>query len=274
MSSSPYCEERAPVAGSSSYYAVRMAPDRLQSLSLYVLLKELFSIVTVSDASVAHAKLAWWRAEIARLENGTASHPLAEALKAGGFAVAGSIEQLLRITTAVETDMTQSRFLDSAVLDQYLNAAAAAPARALAIAAGLGDAGENAAAALGVSIGHARIVAELGRHARQQRIYLPHQTLRDHEVPAADILAGRDTPNLRRLVEQLSRQAQQGLDLGLAGLEFKERRKLRSLAVLAALSRARLTEIAEDGFRVALHRVALTPIRKLTIAWRSAYFGS
>ncbi len=39
---------------------------------------------------------------------------------------------------------------------------------------------------------------------------------------------------------------------------------------MAAIYRALLDEIARDGYRVLDRRIALTPIRKLWIAWKSA----
>jgi phytoene synthase len=252
---------------------VRFSPNRQRSLSLYVLLRELFAVVLISDAGVAHAKLAWWRTELARVQDGNATHPLAQALQASGFAAAGAVEQLMLITAAVETDMTQSRFLDDLTLTQYLDAAAAAPARALAIAAGLSQSVQQTASAIGLALGRCRIVTELGGHARQQRIYVPHQTLREFQVPAGDILGGRDTPHLKRLAAALSAQAQAGLAQGVSQLHGRERREMRSLVVLAALARARLAEIADDGFRIAVHRVGMTPLRKLIVGWRSAYLN-
>jgi phytoene synthase len=38
---------------------------------------------------------------------------------------------------------------------------------------------------------------------------------------------------------------------------------------MAAIYRTLLDEIARDGYRVLDHRTALTPLRKLWIAWRA-----
>jgi phytoene synthase len=38
---------------------------------------------------------------------------------------------------------------------------------------------------------------------------------------------------------------------------------------MAAIYRTLLSEIRSDGYRVLEHRVALTPIRKLWIAWKT-----
>lgn len=48
-----------------------------------------------------------------------------------------------------------------------------------------------------------------------------------------------------------------------------ERKRQRTLVALVALARALLDEIERDGFQVLHQRIALTPIRKLWIAWRA-----
>jgi phytoene synthase len=42
---------------------------------------------------------------------------------------------------------------------------------------------------------------------------------------------------------------------------------------MAAIYRALLTEIEEDGYHVLKHRISLTPIRKLWIAWKTYVRG-
>ena len=42
---------------------------------------------------------------------------------------------------------------------------------------------------------------------------------------------------------------------------------------MGAIYRALLEEIRRDGYRVLEHRVALTPIRKLWIVWKTVTFA-
>jgi hypothetical protein len=53
-----------------------------------------------------------------------------------------------------------------------------------------------------------------------------------------------------------------------------DKKELRSLKVYAALTLARLREVAKDGYQIATHRLSVTPIRKLAIAWRTTYLAS
>ena len=55
----------------------------------------------------------------------------------------------------------------------------------------------------------------------------------------------------------------------LALLPAEDARAQRPGLVMAAIYRTLLAEIRSDGYRVLDHRVALTPIRKLWIAWKT-----
>jgi phytoene synthase len=60
------------------------------------------------------------------------------------------------------------------------------------------------------------------------------------------------------------------LDRAIGQLSPRDRRAQRASLAMAAIYRTLLDEIARDGYRVLERRVALTPIRKLWLAWRAA----
>ena len=64
-------------------------------------------------------------------------------------------------------------------------------------------------------------------------------------------------------------RAQSCYDAAFAALPAQDRRSQRSALVMAAIYRTLLDEISRDGFRVLDQRVALTPLRKLWIAWKT-----
>jgi phytoene synthase len=64
-------------------------------------------------------------------------------------------------------------------------------------------------------------------------------------------------------------RARDALHTALAAVPAAERRAQRTLLALAALALALLEEIERDGYHVLHQRIALTPIRKLWIAWRA-----
>jgi phytoene synthase len=65
-------------------------------------------------------------------------------------------------------------------------------------------------------------------------------------------------------------RARDALTAALAGIPASERATQRTLRAQSAMALALLDEIERDGYQVLHQRIALTPIRKLWIAWRAA----
>lgn len=274
MTPDAYCAERGPAAGSSTYYAVQFARNRGQALALFALLRDLHAIVaSVSDPAVANAKLSWWQAELGALGSGEVSHPITKALQQHGFADPAARDALLRTTLAIETDLTQTRFLDEVQLNAYCSAAGGAPLKALAAASGINEAATFLAIeGLGGAIARARLLLRVGQDGRRGRIYLPHESLRRFQVPASEILAGTQSERLVALVRDEADRTSEAIGQAIQALRG-HRRVLRGARVLGRLNMALLTAAKDDGFQVAVHRVSLTPLRKFLIASRMALFS-
>ena len=71
------------------------------------------------------------------------------------------------------------------------------------------------------------------------------------------------------MAEQVAR-ARRWHARAMAALPAEDRRAQRPGLIMAAIYRALLDEIERDGYRVLDHRIALTPLRKLWIAWKTA----
>src|SRR4029077_8416898 len=101
------------------------------------------------------------------------------------------------------------------------------------------------------------------------RIYLPMEEMKRFDVAASDVLNFRQSENFTRVMQYQAERAMQCYDEALALLPREDRRAQRPGLVMAAIYRALLREIGRDGYRVLGQRIALTPIRKLWIAWRT-----
>jgi phytoene synthase len=66
-----------------------------------------------------------------------------------------------------------------------------------------------------------------------------------------------------------TRRAQGLYDEAMALLPAADRRAQRAGLIMAAIYRAVLDEIERDGFRVLEHKISLTPLRKLWLAWKT-----
>jgi phytoene synthase len=71
------------------------------------------------------------------------------------------------------------------------------------------------------------------------------------------------------MMELQADRAQSYYDLALAKLAPEDRKQQRSGLIMAAIYRTLLDEIRRDRFDVLDKRIALTPLRKLWIAWKT-----
>jgi phytoene synthase len=167
-------------------------------------------------------------------------------------------------------DLTQTRYLDFAALSVYCHRVAGVVGALAAGIFGYRNAGTlEYADRLGLAFQLTNIIRDVGEDARKNRLYLPNDELREFGVTAADVLNGRHTEAFVRLMRFQAERALRCYDEALALLPPEDRRAQRPGLVMAAIYRTLLHEIAEDDFQVLKQRIALTPVRKLWIAWRT-----
>ncbi|HVE11354.1 MAG TPA: presqualene diphosphate synthase HpnD [Paraburkholderia sp.] len=274
MNFDEYCQQKAAPPGSSIYYALRQAPAGRQPLltALFALRREFEETVKeTSDPTIGRTKLAWWQKEAASLAAGQPSHPVSQALAAHLPAVAAEYPALQTLLAGFSMDLDQARYLDYPNLRRYIDSVGGTFAELVARAtAKEPDQAAVWAAPLGRALMLAQFVVELGNDARRGRIYIPIDEMQRFNVTAADLINRRYSDAFTDLMRFQTTRARDALDAALAALPAAERRTQRTLRALAALSLALLDEIERDGYHVLHQRIALTPIRKLWVAWRAA----
>ncbi|MGB5080986.1 MAG: presqualene diphosphate synthase HpnD [Burkholderiales bacterium] len=273
MTPDEYCRQKAAQSGSSFYYSFLFLPieKRNAIIALYAFCREVDDAVDESrEPAVAAAKLAWWRTEVAQLFAGGPQHPVTRAL-AGAIGRFGITQAHLdEIMDGMEMDLSQSRYPDFAGLQRYCHrVAGVVGALAAAIFGYRNPATLDYAERLGLAFQLTNIIRDVGEDARNDRIYLPMDELARFGVTAADILNARHTENFARLMRFHTERALRCYDEAFALLPAEDRRAQRPGLVMAAIYRTLLEEIAADGYQVLRQRVALTPVRKLWIAWRT-----
>jgi phytoene synthase len=75
---------------------------------------------------------------------------------------------------------------------------------------------EHLARHAGLAQGIVQIIANLPRDASHRQLFLPQQVLASHGCQMEDVFAGKETPNLRAVLEQLAGEAQQHLTTALS----------------------------------------------------------
>jgi len=273
VSPDAYCQQKAVTRGSSLYYAfLFLPPPRRHAVSaLYAFCRELNDVVEAAiDPQLAATKLAWWRTELGRLFAGTPQHPVTRALAPAVEPYGLDAARLAQIIDGRAMDLSQTRYLDFAALLRYCDGVASTLQVQAASIFGYRDARTlDYARALGTALQLTRILRDVGADARKNRIYLPMDELRDHGVPAADLLNARHGEAFVAMMRTQAARAHGYYDRALAALPAGERRAQRAGLIMAAHGRTLLGEIERDGFQVLDRRTALTPMRKLWLATRT-----
>ncbi|AJC18898.2 presqualene diphosphate synthase HpnD [Pandoraea sputorum] len=268
-----YCRQKAGPPGSALYYALLQLPPskRDAAYAAHAFCQEISDIHSaVHDPGVAHAKLDWWRQELARLFAGNPAHPVTRALLPVVQNSKLSRETFEAVLHGAEMDLSQMRYLDFAGLTHYCDAAGGAPAELTSQVYGFDDPQTPALArALGHAITLGRRVTDAGVDARSGYVYFPIDELQRFGVTAADIQNGKYSPAFVELMKFQHARARQAIIDAAAAIPKQDRRKQRPLLALAALQLALMDEVAASDYQVLHQRIDLTPLRKFWRAWRA-----
>ena len=277
MTHDEYCRHKAADSGSSFYYSFFFLPPvrRQAIMALYAFCREVDDVVDeCDDPGVAQAKLDWWRGEVAALYQGRPTHPVTRALANALPRFALAEEHLQEIIDGMQMDLERARYPDFKSLHLYCYRVASVVGLLAAEIFGYRDRQTlKYAHDLGMAFQLTNIVRDIGEDARRGRIYIPMDELKQFDVPAADILNSRYSDNFSALMAFQVERAQRYYEQAFAQLPATDRRAQRPGLIMAAIYRTLLTEIAAENYRVLHQRIALTPVRKLWIAWKTWIFA-
>jgi phytoene synthase len=271
MSPQEYCQSKAAASGSSFYYSFMFLPTlkREAITALYAFCREVDDIADeCHDTNIARTKLAWWRAEIANLYQGKPQHPVSKALAPAIDRYNLSEEHFQEIIDGMEMDLDQNRYVDFKQLQLYCYRVASVVG--LLSVEIFGYRNRNTlkyAHDLGLAFQLTNIIRDVGEDARRDRIYLPLDELANFGVTESDILQGRESEQVQKLLDFQIERATSFYERALNVLPTEDRKTQRTGLIMAAIYRTILDEIKADGAqRVLNSRTSLTPIRKLWLA--------
>ena len=278
MTPDEYCQQKAAGSGSSFYYSFLFLPaERRRAITaVYAYCREVDDVVDeVSDATAAEATLGWWRQEIAQLFAAQPTHPVTRALQpfiGGQFEI--SEDRLNAVLDGMQIDLRQNRFLDYVALQRYAHLVAGVVGEMSAAIFGYRDPQTlQYAGRLGLALQLINIIRDVGDDARRGRIYLPLDELQRFDVKASDVLAARYVDGFVPLMRFQAERARAAYRDALAVLPTVDRKAQRPGLMMGAIYSALLTEIENEKFQVLQQRIALIPLRKLWLAWRTWVFG-
>ena len=272
MSPHDHCLQRAAARGSSAHYALMVWPEsqRRAMAALHAFWREMEDIVDeCSDAGVRRRKLQWWREELHRISSGTAQHPVAAALAEVVQAHRLPMANLEQVADGVESALERPSYETFEQLSAYCRRVAGTVGSLESKIAGYADPRTpQCAGQLRFAWRLSDILRGVRRDARRGRIYLPQDELRRFGLQDADLQRETTSQPVRQLFRFQVERIRRCYSEAVTRLPPVDRYRQRSGLILAAIDQATLDEIERDGFGLLERRIALTPLRKLWIAWR------
>jgi phytoene synthase len=270
-------------AGSGTYYAIRQSPRQLRPLwmSLYAWRYTLERSWQNRDSYAARAKLLWWEDEMVNRFPDRPTHPLACAL---AECLQNQISNRIEVSIFSSlihgylSRLDQARLLSFEALQHDLDAVEGNFAALVANLSNLSASKpldcDEWARPLGRALALAKEIRDVGFHAQAGRIRLPVDELQRFRVRASDILTKHENDRETAFVAMMDFQttrAQEALTKALDNMPKAQRSRQIILRIKAKLASALLHEIRMTHYRVLNQRIALTPLRKFWIAWRTAH---
>jgi phytoene synthase len=277
MTPQDYVQQKASASGSSFYYAFLFLPPQRRAAitAFYAFCREVDDVVDeVSDPGVAASKLAWWHNEVRQAFAGKPNHPVTQALMPHVPEFGIEEASLQSVIDGCELDLTQTRYLDYPNLTRYCHLVAGVVGEVSAKIFGQTEAATTAYAhKLGQAFQLTNIIRDVGEDALRGRIYLPVTELQQFDVKAHEILNRVDSARFQALMQFQATRAHALYDEALALMPANDWKHQKPGLMMASIYRTLLREIEAQKFPVLKQRVALTPLRKLWLAWKMQALG-
>jgi phytoene synthase len=263
-----------PAEGSNFYFSFLFLPPekRTALLAVYAFCREVDDLVDEPRPGVdARAALAAWREEIAALyadPGRVPEHPIAARLQAAVGRFPLPRQAFLDLLDGVEMDLVPARYATWEELQGYCRRVASAVGLlSVEIFGYRNAASRDYAVDLGLALQLTNIVRDLAPDAERGRIYLPAEDLDRFDVRAADLLARRDSPALRRLLAFQCQRARGLYFRAEATLPAEDRMSLFAAEIMGRIYYRILERIERGGFDVLERRRSLSRVHKAGIAF-------
>ena len=245
-------------------------PQREALYAVYAFCRIVDDAVDVGQDQAAKRKeLERWRAEIAQVFDGSPAHPAAQRLQEAVKLFPIPREALNEIIAGVEMDLDRSSYQTFDELYPYCYRVASAVGLCCIEIFGYSDVrAREYAVNLGVALQLTNIMRDVQPDARAGRVYLPQEDLERFGVAAADLAAGRYTPEFLKLMEYEAARAHAYYARAWATLPRSDEHRLFAAEIMGRTYFALLETIERRRFQVFGARVGVPTPRKLGIALR------
>jgi phytoene synthase len=245
-------------------------PQREALYAVYAFCRIVDDAVDVGEDQAAKRKaLERWRGEIAQVFDGSPEHPAAQRLQEAVKLFPIPREALNEIIAGVEMDLDRSTYKTFDELYPYCYRVASAVGLCCIEIFGYSDVrAREYAVNLGVALQLTNIMRDVQPDARAGRVYLPQEDLERFSVTAADLAAGRYTPEFLKLMEYEAARAHDYYERAWAALPRSDEHRLFAAEIMGRTYFALLGIIERRRFQVFGARVSVPTPRKLGIALR------
>lgn len=273
MTPDEYCQKKAAASGSSFYYSfLFLPPERRRAITaLYAFCREVDDVVDeCREPAVARVKLDWWREQVGKMYAGEPDHPVCKALAPCIKTFDLPEEQFREIIDGMQMDLDYDAYPSFTELSLYCYRVASVVGLMSAQIFGYEDhRTARYAHDLGMAFQLTNILRDVLEDARRGRVYIPLDELKRFEIDPMELQRAQTSERLQALFAFQAERARDYYRRAFSHLPAIDRPAQRSGIIMAAIYQTLLDEIEADGFHVLERRVALTPLRKLWIAWRT-----
>ena len=275
MTPETYCQTKVAQSGSSFYYSFIFLPEsqKLAINALYAFCREVDDIVDeTKEKIVAQKKLEWWFEEIERLYQGQPQHPVTRALFPYLKIYNWEKQWFKDILYGMHFDLNFQPFETFKDLEHYCYLVAGVVGVMASHIFGFKDEQTlTYAKNLGICLQLINIIRDVREDALRDRVYLPLEDLSQYNLSLDTILnLKEDNSAIRSVLNLQAERANAFYVQAIHSLPECDRFPQRSGIIMGQLYLALLEAMKESQFNVMTHRISLTPIRKLWIAWKTA----
>jgi len=269
-----YCRWLTQQSRSHFVLSFRWLPeDRRQGMeAVYAFCRAVDDVVDRDGVSPndARKELDLWRGEVEAIRAGYPTHPIAVALHDACRRFDIPTTHLNRIITGVEMDLSRRRYRSFEELKVYCeHVASAVGLISVRVFGCRHPAADRYATALGIAFQLTNILRDLKTDGALGRVYLPLEELERFGVKESDLIDGKQSDAIRRLMAfQIERARRYFHEAHLALKETGEEDRLLPARIMAAVYARLLERIAQDGLAPFSRRIRVPPWEQ---AW--AAFG-
>lgn len=268
-----FCAEQVRSHDFGRYASTLFVPaeQRRALLAIYAFNVEISRVrELVSQPLPGEVRLQWWTDMLAGSDHGgVEGNPVAAELKLAIRNYGLPVERLSRLIDEHQFDLYNDPMPTMAALEGYINDTSSA-----LFSLGAGIAGwqspeiEHLARHAGLAQGIAQVIAALPLDASRHQVFVPLQLLESHGCGMEEVFAGKQTPKLRAVLDQLIGDARGHLDTAVAllGSVPPQVRPVFLPLALVARDLARMSRADNDIFRPHV----TSRLRTLWTLWRAS----